>query len=179
MTWLHERMICELDAGAVDLATSQAERDRLRDENESLASKKGEEPLVCAGTDDPEVLVEQIKSLKNENDRSLTHARTMATLVLVGAMFSMLSLMRRAYALTLSMWFAACVKCSNPAITNVRNRCVHARVPVVLPTHYTTRARRPEEEEEGGGFWSTARLRNMGDFGQRRISLTAFIRDCL
>merc|ERR1712037_581696 len=45
------------------------ERDRLRDENEKLAADLGEEPKMCANTEDTEALVEQIKSLKGENDR--------------------------------------------------------------------------------------------------------------
>jgi len=47
----------------------KAERDRLKDENEKLAAEVGEEPMMCANTEDPDVLVEQIKSLKGENDR--------------------------------------------------------------------------------------------------------------
>merc|ERR1712176_924723 len=47
----------------------KGERDRLKEENEKLAADVGEEPMVCASTEDPDVLVGQIKSLKGENDR--------------------------------------------------------------------------------------------------------------
>jgi len=47
----------------------KGERDRLKDENEKLAAEVGEEPMDCATTEDPDLLVEQIKSLKGENDR--------------------------------------------------------------------------------------------------------------
>merc|ERR1712154_519402 len=47
----------------------KGERDRLRDENVKLAADLGEEPMMCANTEDAEALVEQIKSLKGENDR--------------------------------------------------------------------------------------------------------------
>jgi uncharacterized membrane protein len=47
----------------------KAERDRLKEENEKLAADVGEDPLFLASTEDPDVLVEQIKSLKGENDR--------------------------------------------------------------------------------------------------------------
>merc|ERR1712150_105920 len=50
-------------------ARMKAERDRLKEENEKLAADLGEEPFPCAATEDPDVLVEQIKSLKGENDR--------------------------------------------------------------------------------------------------------------
>jgi len=47
----------------------KGERDRLRDENVKLAASAGEEPMLCADTEDNELLVEQIKELKSENDR--------------------------------------------------------------------------------------------------------------
>jgi len=47
----------------------QAERDDLMEINKKLAADVGEEPMECASTDDPDSLVEQIKSLKGENDR--------------------------------------------------------------------------------------------------------------
>jgi len=45
------------------------ERDDLLEINKKLAAEVGESPMECASTDDPDSLVEQIKSLKGENDR--------------------------------------------------------------------------------------------------------------
>lgn len=50
-------------------AKLKGERDRLREENVKLAASAGEEPMMCASTENPDVLVEQIKNLKGENDR--------------------------------------------------------------------------------------------------------------
>lgn len=50
-------------------ARLKGERDRLRDENVKLAASAGEEPMLCADTEDNEMLVAQIKELKSENDR--------------------------------------------------------------------------------------------------------------
>jgi len=47
----------------------KAERDRLKAENIELAAAVDESPLDLEDTDDPELLVGQIKTLKNENDR--------------------------------------------------------------------------------------------------------------
>ena len=58
----------------------QGERDRLRDENEKLAADLGEEPMMCANTEDAEALVEQIKSLKGENDRFVRHTECLAVI---------------------------------------------------------------------------------------------------
>jgi len=57
--------------GNIEGVTSKlkGERDRLREENIKLAAAAGEEPMMCASTENPDVLVEQIKSLKGENDR--------------------------------------------------------------------------------------------------------------
>jgi len=41
----------------------------LLEVNKKLAAEVGESPMECASTDDPDSLVEQIKSLKGENDR--------------------------------------------------------------------------------------------------------------
>merc|ERR1712048_339242 len=47
----------------------KGERDRLQEENRKLAAAVGEEPMLCADTEDTEALVGQIKGLKTENDR--------------------------------------------------------------------------------------------------------------
>merc|ERR1711939_230619 len=47
----------------------KGERDRLKEENQKLAADVGEEPMLCADTEDSDALVEQIKGLKGENDR--------------------------------------------------------------------------------------------------------------
>merc|ERR1712151_7231 len=47
----------------------KGERDRLKEENQKLAAAVGEEPMLCADTEDSDALVEQIKRLKTENDR--------------------------------------------------------------------------------------------------------------
>ena len=44
-------------------------RDRLQKQNQKLAADVGEEPMLCADTEDSDALVEQIKGLKGENDR--------------------------------------------------------------------------------------------------------------
>merc|ERR1711939_359683 len=65
--------IDEMDENMTDLenpdSKMKAERDRLKDENEKLAGDVGEDPMTCADTEDPDVLVEQINSLKFENER--------------------------------------------------------------------------------------------------------------
>ena len=50
-------------------ARLKGERDRLKEENQKLAADVGEEPMLCADTEDSDALVEQIKGLKGENDR--------------------------------------------------------------------------------------------------------------
>jgi len=45
----------------------------LLEVNKKLAAEVGESPMECASTDDPDSLVEQIKSLKGENDRFVPH----------------------------------------------------------------------------------------------------------
>lgn len=64
-------MDAEMDTEDVEGVTSRlkGERDRLREENVKLAADAGEEPMVCAETEDNDLLVEQIKELKGENDR--------------------------------------------------------------------------------------------------------------
>jgi len=47
----------------------KGERDRLKEENQKLAADVGQEPMLCADTEDSDALVEQIKGLKGENDR--------------------------------------------------------------------------------------------------------------
>merc|ERR1712230_168012 len=47
----------------------KGERDRLQEENQKLAAAVGEDPMLCADTEDTEALVGQIKRLKTENDR--------------------------------------------------------------------------------------------------------------
>jgi len=44
------------------------ERDRLQEKNQKLADDVGEEPMLCAGTEDLDALIEQIKGLKIKND---------------------------------------------------------------------------------------------------------------
>merc|ERR1712048_811461 len=61
------------DADMADLESPfsklQAERDDLMEVNKKLAGEVGEEPMECASTDETDLLVEQIKGLKSENDR--------------------------------------------------------------------------------------------------------------
>jgi len=45
------------------------ERDELIEVNRKLAEDVGESPMECAMTEDQDVLIEQIKGLKGENDR--------------------------------------------------------------------------------------------------------------
>lgn len=61
------------DTGMEDLETTTSkllgERDELIEVNKKLAEEVGESPMECATTEDQDVLIEQIKSLKGENDR--------------------------------------------------------------------------------------------------------------
>jgi len=50
-------------------ARLKGERDRLKEENQKLAADVGEEPMLCADTEDNDALVGQIKGFKTENDR--------------------------------------------------------------------------------------------------------------
>merc|ERR1719337_421685 len=47
----------------------KGECDRLKEENQKLAADVGEEPMLCADTEDNDALVGQIKGFKTENDR--------------------------------------------------------------------------------------------------------------
>jgi len=61
------------DTGMEDLETTTSkllgERDELIEVNKKLAEEVGESPMECAMTEDQDVLIEQIKGLKGENDR--------------------------------------------------------------------------------------------------------------